>query len=196
MGKSVKIFDFTRTPDSSIYSLALLEGADSSIAWNEYFNSLSRVGRWLEEVFPLLSYHHLPTFRPSLSFISGELIPSEELGIYGTDTAIKKHIALPVFVVIPVDFAEAGIKIYDSTRRILWDKIPYDIQHRFWLKDKGFTQICSHHKDDLINLTPKEVIINCLQSAWHLYTEYRRYEKTGEFDLKCHPHGEQKNGRK
>lgn len=195
MGKSVKIFDYTRTFDSSIYSLALLEESDSSVGWDEYFNSLSGIGKWLEGAFPLLSYHHLPTSRPSLSFISGELIPSEELGIYGTDTAIKKHIALPVFAVIPVDFAEVGIKIYDNTRCILWENIPYEMRHCF-RPINDFTQICSHHKDDLINLAPKEIIINCLQSGWHLYTEYRRYEKTGEFDLECHPHGEQKNGRK
>ncbi len=194
MGKPVTIFDYSGKCDSSIYDLVMSEEVDPSVGWNEYFSSLSGVSKVLEDSFPLLHYHHLPTSRPSLSFISGDLIPSAELGIYGADTAIKLHVSLPIFAVIPADYHVIGIKIYDSTRCILWGNLPYDKQHRFWLKDNGFTRICSHHIDDLVGLAPQEIIRNCLQSAWHLYTEYRRYERTEHFDLECHPHGEKNNG--
>ena len=193
MGKSVKIFEYSQGVDSSIYGLVSAK-ADFAADWSAYFSSLSGVSKWLADSFPLLSYHRLPTSRPSLSFISGDLIPSEELRIYGASTATKMHISLSIFAVIPIDFSEIGIKIYDSTRCILWENIPYDIQHRFWLKENGFTRIFSHRKDDLEGMTPQKIIINCLQSTWHLYTEYRRYETKREFDLECHPHGERKNG--
>ncbi len=187
MGKPVTIFDYSGKFDSSIYDLVMSEKADPSVGWNEYFSSLSGVGKLLADSFPLLSYHNLPTSRPSVSFIYGDLIPRWELRIYGANTAIKKHISLPVFAVIPVDYHIIGIKIYDSTRCILWEKIPREKRHCF-LPQNGFTQICSHHTDDLVGLTPQGIIINCLQSAWHLYTEYRRYDNTGRFDLDCHPH--------
>lgn len=193
MGKPVTIFDYTGKFDSSIYDLVMSVEANPYAGWDEYFSSLFGVSKLLADSFPLLSYHHLPTSRPSLSFILGDLIPRDELRIYGADTAIKTHISLPVFAVIPPDYHVIGIKIYDSTRCILWDRIPYEKRHCFRLQN-GFTPICSHHKDDLAGLTPKEIIRDCLQSAWHLYTEYRHYERTGRFDLECHPHGEQKNG--
>lgn len=187
MGKPVTIFDYSGKFDSSIYDLVMSGEANPSVGWNEYFSSLSGVGKLLADSFPLLSYHHLPTSRPSLSFISGELIPRGELRIYGVDTAIKKHISLPVFAVIPSDYHVIGIQIYDSTRCILWDKIPYEKRHCF-PPYHGFTRICSHRLDDLAGLTPQGIIRDCLQSAWHLYTEYRRYDNTGRFDLDCHPH--------
>ena len=189
MGKHVKtIFEYGNSINTAVYQeLYNVEVDQEEVQC--YYSSLKGISGLLKKAFPLLRYISLPTSKPSLAYIEGNLIPSEELGIFGKDTVIEKHIALPIIAVIPIEYRKTGICIYDSTCCILWDNIPCEIRHCHQKSRNKPRQICSHKPSDLLNKDPILAIIDCLQSTWHLYTEYRRFERTGEFDLDCHPHG-------
>lgn len=141
--------------------------------------------------FPLLKYVILPTSKPYTAFIQGILLPAsvingkllerDEYGKYG----------LYVYCDIPENYSQVGIKVYDARKRINWEDIPFEIRHCIPLiaknqEDERSRIICTHHSSDI---NDKNCIVNVLYSAYYLFEEYRKFDRTGNFDLECLPHG-------
>ncbi len=149
--------------------------------FSKYYCSLKGIGKKIQEKFPLLKFTLLPTQEITLGYIKGELAPADLVREFGKKTVIKQGISFPIFAVIPMDYSVRGIKVYDACKRINQEKIPEKYKHF-----NGGLEICTHKP---VDITPDNAVIDVLQSAWHLYLEYKKYEKTGRFDLECHAHG-------
>ncbi|MDZ4196736.1 MAG: hypothetical protein U1C51_05735, partial [Candidatus Izemoplasmatales bacterium] len=46
--------------------------------------------------------------------------------------------------------------------------------------------ICTHLEE---NIEKDNSMISVLLSAWYLFQEYKKFDRTGKFDLECMPHG-------
>lgn len=155
--------------------------------YNSYYSSLLGLARRIKERFPLLKLTLLPTTTWVLAYIKGDLITADLLEKYGESYAIKQGMTFPIFAVIPINYQEEGIKVFDSCNRINKEKIDNRYLHM-----NGDNELCTHKP---VDITPENAVIDVLQSAWHLYTEYKKYERTGRFDLDCYEHGGNPNER-
>ena len=57
--------------------------------------------------------------------------------------------------------------------------------------DKRGRFICTHKKKDI---TEDNCVIGVLNSAYHLFEEYRKFERTGRFDIACYSHSFRRSG--
>ena len=148
----------------------------------EYYASLNGVESKVQEHFPFLQFTILPTVKPRAAFFSGLLIPHNKM--LRVEYEINKDKGLPILAVIPFNYREIGVDVFDCCGRINWEEI--DFKYRHFHPDSN-NKICTHHK---IDINADNCILGVLKSAYHLFDEYRKFERTGRFDLKCHPHGE------
>jgi hypothetical protein len=149
---------------------------------SEYYASLYEISVRVQEYFPFLIFTILPTAKPNLAFFKGLLIPKEKM--LRIDREENEDKGLPILAVIPLDYKRIGIDVFDCCGRINWEAIEDKYRHRHANTDN---KICTHHRADI---NEENCVIGVLKSAYYLFDEYRKYEKTGRFDLKCHPHGE------
>ena len=155
-----------------------------------YFDSLIGLSTIIENKFPLLRLCFLPTKQPKTAFIQGILLPTYAIEEKCLDKEEYKEYGLYIFANIPENYQVDGIRVYDACKRINWDNIPIEYRHCVPLniispEDENKRYICTHHKKDI---SSGNCIINVLSSAYFLFEEYRRYERTGEFRIKCLPH--------
>ena len=159
---------------------------------NEYHKSLKGIQKKLSDQFPLLRNVQLPLSNPKTSFIEGILLPQVVIDDLHLSEEQYSYYGLPIFAVIHENYKETGIQVYDCAQRINWENIDIEYRHCIPLsiikdEDKWKRCICTHNK---IDINQSNCINNVLMSAFHLFQEYRKYEKTGSFDLACLPHGQ------
>ena len=186
LGKG-SIISNSRVFDLSLMENLVVEENVLSEEYCEYCSSFVGITEKIKTRFPLLTFTLLPTNERLLAYIKGDLITADEIEKYGRRTAIKMGITFPIFAVFPLDYQKRGIKIFDACNRIDRSKIEEKYLHM-----NGKNELCTHKP---VDITPENAVIDVLQSAWHLYTEYKKYERTGSFDLICYPHGGNPNER-
>jgi len=167
--------------------LKILQPKASDCEYRAYLASLYGLSNQIKERFPLLTLTLLPASEKVLAYIKGDLIPRKELQDYGKTAAIKHGKTFPIFALLPMDYRQKGIIVFDACNRINKENIEIKYLHM----NKG-NELCTHKPVDII---PENAVLDVLQSAWHLYTEYKKYERTGRFDLICYPHGGNPNER-
>lgn len=150
---------------------------------SDYYSSLEGISAKIHNEFQCLKYVSLPTMKPKTSFIYGDLIPNNEIKRFGKMEVAESNLALPIFAIIPVNYTIIGINVYDCKKRIIWENIPNEYCH---CRDKNDGWICTHNpKKDIMG---ENCIIDILYMAWNLFQEYKRFDRTGKFELDCHPH--------
>ena len=190
MGSSVLIFNDLSEYDSSFFT-SILKEIDNP---NEYFPKLKEVAGLLKTYFPGIKIIIPPTARPTSAFLQGLLLPIDYIKALRLTEDEYKDFGLEVFALIPEDFQEVGIRVYDSRRKINWNAIPEKYRHCLYLEADKHRAICTHHRTDI---NKKNCVIGVLNSAFYLYQEYKKFNRNGEFNLDCHAHGyrgEEKNG--
>lgn len=156
-----------------------------------YFRSLQGAPQIIAKSFPLLQYVSLPTVKPVTSFIQGLLLPQTAITKKLLEVEQYEEYGFPIFAVIQENYQNEGIIVYDAYHRINWDNIPIEFRHCKPLDNDMLPNcrdriVCTHHEK---NITKDNCIMGVLNSAYFLFEEYRKYEKTGSFDLECLPHG-------
>ncbi len=146
-----------------------------------YCNSFLGLTKRIKDRFPLLKFTLLPTKEKALAYIKGDLCDREHFENYGQKYMRKNNMSFPIFAILPLDYRSKGIRVFDACNRINQKQIPNEYLH---FNEKN--EICTHKP---IDITPENAVIDVLQSAWHLYIEYQKFERTGRFDLNCYPHG-------
>lgn len=174
------IISNSRTFDEDLM-LKITKADCSDEQYQDYYNSLKGVSGKIKEFFPLLVFTILPTIKKTLAYIKGDLITREWLNEYGYVEAKEKGISFPIFALVPYDYLRTGIIVYDACNRINKNKIDYKFLH---MNDGN--ELCTHKP---VDITSENAVIDVLKSAWYLYTEYKKYERTNKFDLKCYTHG-------
>lgn len=182
----VKIIDSAKKYDSELFSSLQIELQNPQ----KYYTSIRGLFNQVKKVFPLLNVCILPTVKPFTAFIQGLLLPTYSIKEKYLDEEQYAEYGLPIFATIPEDYYTNGIRVYDACKRIIWENIPYEDRHCIPLEvktDKAKRErfICTHNKKDV---TKANCVIGVLNSAYHLFEEYRKLERTGKFDLECHPH--------
>lgn len=152
-----------------------------------YFSSIKKLFYELKKQFPLLRICMLPSYKPKTVFVQGILLPTYAIEEKYLDDDQYEQFGLPIFAHIPENYQEIGIEVYDSCQRINWENIPIEYRHCIPLNvnSKQTVRICTHHLD---YVNKNNCFFPILKSAYYLFEEYRKYEKTGKFDLKCLPH--------
>lgn len=158
----------------------------------KYYKSIVSLFDEIKRQFPLLRICILPSNKPKTAFIQGLLLPLYVIKEKYLDIEQYLEFGLPIFAVIPENYQTIGIRVYDACKRILWDNIPVEYRHCIPLNAntndaKRGRYICTHNSKDI---TTDNCVIPILKSAYFLFEEYRKYERTGRFDLSCLPHGE------
>ena len=175
----------------SIFFTSLLQKIENP---SEYFPKLNEISILLKKKFPAIKLVVPPTICPMSAFLQGVLLPNEYIKEYHLVEDEYKDFGLEVFVLVPEDFQEVGIKVYDSRRKINWNKIPDKYRHCLSLEGDKHQAICTHHSSDI---NKENCVIGVLNSAFYLYQEYKKFDRTKKFNLDCHAHGyrgEEKNG--
>lgn len=186
LGKGT-IISNSRVFDLSLMENLVVEEKVTSEEYRRYCSSFVGITKKIKTRFPLLTFTLLPTNERQLAYIKGDLITADEVEKYGQRVAVKMGITFPIFAVFPLDYQKCGIKIFDACNRINKRKIEEKYLHM-----NGKNELCTHKP---VDITPENAVMDVLQSAWHLYTEYKKYERTGKFDLICYPHGGNPNER-
>ena len=128
------------------------------------------------------------------AFLQGVLLPNDYIKEFRLTEDEYNDFGLEVFVLIPEDFQELGIRVYHSRRKINWNAIPEEYRHCLYLEGDKHRALCTHHRTDI---NKKNCVVGVLNSAFYLYQEYKKFDRTGKFNLDCHAHGyrgEKKNG--
>ena len=158
----------------------------------KYYKSVFGLFDEVKKQFPLLRICILPSTKPKTSFIQGLLLPMYAIKEKYLDVEQYSEFGLPIFAVIPENYQTNGIRVYDAYKRILWDNIPVEYRHCVpfnanTCEARRKRYICTHNSKDI---NTDNCVIPILKSAYFLFEEYRKYERTGRFDLSCLPHGE------
>jgi hypothetical protein len=160
--------------------------------YNEYHNDFLKLFDDIRKHFPFLSINNFPYANPHKTIsLSGILITkelSDECLLTTEDELLQ--FGLKVFIVIPYDFKKTGIKVFDYFNVIDFESIPYEYRHYRYTQRENLS-ICTHHKDFIKSEDP---ILSVLKSAWHLFVEYKKYERTGKFNLSCLSHNYRGSG--
>lgn len=176
---------------AGIYAATFFSSVPKLVANAEdYYNAIKPIYGLLAKNFPLLKMVILPTKKPYTAFIQGILLPSYAIKDMSLLPEQYNEFGLPIFANIPEDFQANGLEVYDSCNRIDWEQIPYDLQHCHCPTPGEdiyrLRKICTHHSKFI---TAKNCVLNVLLNAYYLFQEYKRYDITGKFELKCLPHG-------
>ena len=139
----------------------------------------------VKKIFPLLRIVILPTTVSKTAFIQGLLLPLSTIKFCHLDEEQYEEYGLPIFAHIPYEFEKEGIQVFDSCNRIVWKNVPNEYKHCNPIYNTNKCCICTHHEDFI---TKNNCILGVLQSAYHLFVEYRKYDEIGEFNLDCLPH--------
>ena len=177
--------------DSDFYIKLLEEIVEPA----EYFNKLKGIQSLLNKKFPGLRIVKPPTVHPKTAYIEGVLLPIKLIKDYHLESDEYVQFGLEIFVCIPENFQKNGIVVYDSLKVINWDAIHIEYRHCNPLDYNDVRAICTHHYSDI---NKDNCIIGVLRSAFYLYQEYKKLERTGKFNLVCHEHsykGVTKNGK-
>lgn len=179
----IRVFKDKTSFNSNIYKeIQLL----NQYSFNQYYNDFLREFKRIKDEFPYLKTNIFP-FRNSNRTISltGYLIPKyiiDQLLITSEDEAVMH--GFKVFVVIPFSFRKDGVRVFDYNSIINYISIPEKFKH-FRRTPEGNIVLCTHHRD---KIEEKDPILSVLYSAWTLFMEYKRFESTGIFNLKCLSH--------
>lgn len=152
---------------------------------NEYYPKLKKIVCLLKTNFPGLRLVIPPTQHPVTVFIQGILLPTTIIQEYHLAEDEYESFGLHIFAIISEDFQKEGITVYDSRCKINWDKIPIKIRHCRPLEGTKHRAICTHHFTDI---NKQNCVLGVLNSAYYLYQEYKKYDRTKKFDLECHEH--------
>ncbi len=137
--------------------------------------------------FPLLKLSILPTVKPKEIFIMGDLIPYGVLKNCNSEYDINRY-SIYIMATYPSNFNNEDIYVEDIYREINWENIPPKHRHFRYHKDKEI--LCTHHLLGEINGIPKsERSIAILFSAWKLYIQYKKFQRTNEWVLPDLLHG-------
>lgn len=179
----IKIFKEPTEFHSSIYQ-EITDVPDEK--YEEYYHNFYNIYFKINDIFPGLHVNKFPYFNCKKTItLTGILITRKIIKefLLTEEYEFLKY-GLKVFIVVPLDFIETGIKVFDYYNVIDFSVIPHQYLHfrNTSLKNRV---ICTHHKD---YISPTNPIISVLYSAWSLFVEYKKLEKTGRFDLICLPH--------
>ena len=161
---------------------------------SEYFPKLKEIISLLKINFPGIKLVIPPTNCPKSAFLQGVLLPSNYIKEFHLSEDEYSIFGLQIFALIPENFQEVGIRVYDSRRKINWDEIPNKFRHCLSLEADKHRAICTHHSSDI---NTENCVVGVLSSAFYLYQEYKKFDRIGKFNLDCHAHGyrgEKKNG--
>lgn len=148
---------------------------------------IPRIQKQIPEIqadFPFIKFCILPYSNGCLAILEGKLIKADYFAAMDLSIDDLDQHSLPIIAVIHRDFESRGITVFDSHRRFNVELIPNRIRH-FSRLDHGLYAICTHSSRDI---TPKTTLVAYLQSAWNLFIEYQRFDRTGEFLLECREH--------
>ena len=182
----VKIIDTAKEYDIEFFSSLPTDLNNPQI----YYNSVKESCKEVSKTYPFLKWCFLPTVKPKTAFIQGLLLPDFAIREKHLDREQYDEYGLPIYATIPENFYEQGIYVYDARKRMQWDNIPLKYRHCIPLLpkddyDRRRRFICTHNKKDI---TKENCIIGVLNSAYYLFEEYRKFERTRNFELDCLPH--------
>lgn len=137
------------------------------------------------KIFPLLSVNIVP-YRHRVNEItfSGILIPKEVIEDYGlkSDEECLKY-GLKIYAIVPAKFLKNGIYVFDYHEVINFQAIPHEYRHTRKIRNHWI--ICTHLET---NIVKESAIISVLLSAWYLFLEYKKFQRTGKYNLDSVPH--------
>lgn len=151
-----------------------------------YYNDFLREYTRIKDEFPFLKINIYPLNNCNRTIsLTGYLIPKYIINqlLITTEDEASTH-ALKVFVVIPQSFRIDGVRVFDYNNIIDYMTIPDEYKH-FRRTPNGNVVLCTHHKDKIKKVDP---ILSVLYSAWTLFMEYKKFERTGIFNLNCLSH--------
>ena len=175
------IFNKLSKYDSSFF-VSILEKIQNP---SEYFPKLKFVESLLKKNYPGIRLVIPPTSHPVTAYLQGILLPASTIQEYHLSEDEYENFGLHIFAVIHENFQKIGITVYDSRRKINWDNIPIKIRHCKRLEASNHRAICTHHPTDI---NEQNCVLGVLNSAFYLYQEYKKYDRTKKFDLDCHAH--------
>lgn len=123
--------------------------------------------------------------------LSGKLISQSDMRLLylSREEVAQNDDIFEVLVVIPDDYKQVGCDIYDYNKMIDWSKIPYEHIHKNRKMGKELYALCTNVPNaigEMIN-----PILENLNTAYVLVTEYKRYERNGKYELEEYSHGEE-----
>lgn len=159
---------------------------DSNHDYSRYLTIVKSDFKNVKEFFPLLKITILPSVKPKEIFITGDLIPYRVLKNCNSENDINRY-SIYIMATYPSNFDDDNIYVEDLYGKIDWSKIPYEHRHFRSFKNKEI--LCTHHDFGEINGLSKSVrSLAILFSAWKLYMQYKKFQKTNEWVIDDLPH--------
>jgi hypothetical protein len=159
---------------------------DSNYDYSRYSARVKSDFNIVKKFFPLLKLTILPTVKPREIVTIGNLIPYEVLKKCNSDNDINRY-SIYIMATYPSNFNNEDIYVEDIYREIDWEHVPSE--HCHLRRHKGKKILCTHHWLGEINGIPKlERSTAILLSAWKLYIQYKKFQRTKRWDLPSLPH--------
>ncbi|MDY0278553.1 MAG: hypothetical protein RBQ97_10780, partial [Acholeplasma sp.] len=139
-----------------------------------YINAFKLFYPHIIDMFPKLRINFFPYSKIEKCItLTGVLITKQVIQEFSlTEEDEFLRFGIKVFIVVPLDFVETGLKIFDYYRIIDFSKIPNPYLH-FRKTSLNNIVLCTHHKDFI---KPSDPVISVLFSAWALFVEYKKLE--------------------
>lgn len=160
---------------------------DLEYDFSKYISLVKDDFKVVKKFFPLLKLTILPTTVPKEIFMKGKLIPYEILKKCDSDKDISRS-SICIRAIYPSNFDENNIYVEDIYNVIDWSNIPE--KHRHFRSYERIKALCTHSEYGKINsLANTEKSLAILLSAWKLYIQYKRFQRTKKWELKDLRHG-------
>lgn len=158
---------------------------DPTFDFSKYKKNVIHQFEKVKKVYPLLNLVFLPTTLKSTAMIQGYLINYERLQTLGLNS-VNDYLeyGMEILIIVPFDFLSKGVRVFDVNNFINVDAIPKKYRH-FRNSPNKRVMLCTHKENDI---KKNNAVLGVVQSAEHLLLEYKKYVKTGVFDLECWPH--------